>query len=207
MTADLPRRAREPGSDALPRPDWRETFALAADLALAGIIVAVGCLTIVGAGGVLVTASVAVNQAVVHRSFPSAASLWQTLRSSLGRGFVAVAVAGTAVALIWLDAAALRSGRVPGGTPALIGLGLVAAALVAVAAVALVRLGQTGGREFRPALRYALHVLGTRPLLGPAVLATLVVPVVLAWLMPILVILLGGVALFAVHVVVQRAVR
>jgi hypothetical protein len=191
----------------LPRPDWRETFALAADLALVGILVALGCVTIVGAGGVLVTASVAVNQAVRHRTFPSAAELWQTLRASLARGLVAVAGVGVAAALIWVDATALRSGRVPGGTPAVVGLGLVAAALVVVATVALIRLGQTRGRGFRAALRHALRVLGARPLLGPAVLATLVVPVVLAWLMPFLVLLLGGVVLFAVHVVVQRAVH
>lgn len=190
--------------EPLPRPGWRDSVALAADLALVGIAVSVGCLTVVGAGGALVTASVAVDQAVAHRSFPSAGRLLGTLRQALLPGAGALLAAAVPVGLLTLDALAVASGRVPGGAPLLLVTVLVAAGAVAVAGTALVRLGQTGGRGYRHALRFALGLLARRPLLGIAVLPTLAAPVLLAALVPATAPLVPGFALFALHVVVRR---
>jgi len=190
--------------EPLPRPGWRDSVALAADLALVGIAMSIGCLTVIGAGGALVTASVAVDQAVTHRSFPSAGRLLTTLRHALLPGAAALLAAAVPVGLLTLDALAVASGRVPGGAPLLLVTVLVAAGAIAVAGTALVRLGQTGGRGYRHALRFALGLLGRRPLLGIAVLPTVAGPILLAALVPATAPLVPGFALFALHVVVRR---
>lgn len=189
----------------LPRPDWRDSLSLAADLVLVGLLMVLGCLTIVGAGAALTTASVAVNRAVLYRSFPSFSDLRATARASFLRGLAATLVVLAVGTLIALDVLALQAGRVPGGIPLLVGVGAIAAAGIAVAAVGLVRLGQTEGCGFRAALRYAVRLLGQQPLVGIGILATLAVAALLCWLMPVLVAFLPGVTLFALHVVVRRA--
>ncbi len=190
--------------DPLPRPDWRESVALAADLALVGIAVTVGCLTVVGAGGVLVTASVAVDQAAAHRSFPPVRHLLGTLRRALLPGLAATLAASVPTGLLVLDALALAHGRVPGGPPMLLLTVLVAAGWVAVAGTALVRLGQAGGRGYRRALREAVRLLSRRPLLGVAVVPAVAAPVLLGLLVPATAPLVPGFALFALHAVVRR---
>lgn len=190
--------------EPLPKPGWRDSVALAADLALVGIAVSIGCLTVVGAGGALVTASVAVDQAVAHRSFPAAGRLLGTLRHALLPGAAALVVAAVPAVLLVLDVLALASGRVPGGAPLLLVTAVVAAAAIAVAATALVRLGQTGGRGYRHALRFAVRLLARRPLLGIAVAPTVAAPVLLAMLVPATAPLVPGFVLFALHVVVRR---
>jgi hypothetical protein len=190
--------------EPLPRPGWRESVALAADLALVGIALSVGCLTVVGAGGALVTASVAVDQAVAHRSFPSAARLLETLRRTLLPGAAAALAVAVPAVLLALDAIAVATGRVPGGAPLVLVTMLVAAGLVAVAGTALVRLGQTGGRGYRYSLRFAVRLLARRPSLAFAVVPTVLAPVLLAALVPATAPLVPGFALFALHVVVRR---
>jgi hypothetical protein len=190
--------------EPLPRPDWRESVALAADLALVGIAVTVGCLTVVGAGAVLVTASVAVDQAATHRSFPPVRHLLGTLRHALLPGIAALLIAAVPAGLLILDALALSSGRVPGGPPLLIATGLVAAAGVATAGITLVRLGQTGGRGYLPALRFAVALLARRPLVAVAVVPTVAAPVLLAMLVPATAPLLPGFAMFGLHAVARR---
>jgi hypothetical protein len=190
--------------EPLPRPGWRDSVALAADLALVGIALSVGCFTVIGAGGALVTASVAVDQAVAHRSFPSAVNLLGTLRRALLPGAAAMLAAAVPFGLLVLDALAVASGRVPGGAPLLLVTVLVAAGALAVAGTALVRLGQTGGRGYRHALRFAVRLLARRPMLGVAVVATVAAPVLLAAMVPATAPLVPGFALFALHVVVRR---
>ena len=190
--------------EPLPRADWRESVALAADLALVGIAVTVGCLSVVGAGGTLVAASVAVDQAAAHRSFPPVRHLLGTLRQALLPGFGALLAVAVPAGLLLLDALALADGRVPGGVPLLVATGLVAAGLVAVASVALVRLGQTGGRGYRAALGYAARLLARRPLLAVAVVPTVAAPVLLGALVPATAPLVPGFALFGLHAVVRR---
>jgi hypothetical protein len=193
--------------EPLPRPGWRDSVALAADLALVGIALSIGCLTVVGAGGALVTASVAVDQAVAHRSFPSAGHLLGTLRHALLPGAAALFATTVPAGLLALDALAVGSGRVPGGAPLLIVTVLVAVGAIAVAGTALVRLGQTDGRGYRDALRFAVRLLARRPLLGVAVAPTVAAPVLLAALVPATAPLVPGFALFALHVVVRRFMR
>jgi len=84
-------------------------------------------------------------------------------------------------------------------------IAVVAAFLVAAAGVTVVRVGQTGGTGWVPALRWSLRLLRARPLTGVAVLATVAVPVALALAVPVLAFLLPGFALFALHVVIRRA--
>jgi Protein of unknown function, DUF624 len=190
--------------DPLPRPDWRESVALAADLALLGIVVTLACLPVVTAGAALSTASVAVDQVCTHRTFPSLGELARTFRRSLLPGMAAVLVVLVVGALLALDATALRSGAVPGGPVLLAVTALLAAAGYAVAAVALVRLGQTGGRGYRDALRWSLRQLAARPMLGAALVLTIVLPILLAATIAVTTPLLPGFVLFGLHVVVRR---
>jgi len=220
----LPRRVlrarRTPGSDAaasgarlpvdraepLPRPDWRDSLALAADLALTGILLTFACVLVVPAGAALVTASVAMDQVGTDRTFPAARELLRVLRRSLARGAVTALLALVGIGLLALDALALASGWVPGGTPLLLLTAVVAGAGLAVAGTALVLLGQAGGRGYRAALRAAVRLLRARPPLGVAVLATLAIPALLAGVVPGTAPLLPGFVLFGLHVVVRRAI-
>jgi hypothetical protein len=190
--------------DPLPRPDWRESLALAADLALLGIVVTLASLPVVTAGAALTTASVAIDQVCTHRTFPSPADLARTARRTLLPGMAAVLVALAVGTLLALDATALRSGAVPGGAALLVVTALLAAGGYAIAATALVRLGQTGGRGYRNALRWSLRQLGARPLLAPGLVLTLVLPAVLASTIAVTTPLLPGFVLFGLHVVVRR---
>ncbi len=196
---------RDPMLEPLPRPDWRDSVALAADLALLGIVLTLAGLSVVAAGGALVTASVAMDQVGTHRSFPNLRELLATLRHSLLPGFAALLVLLVFAGLLGVDALALAAGRVPGGTALLIPTALLAGAGLAVAGTALVRLGQTGGRGYRAALRYALGLLARRPLVALAVLATMAAPALLATLVPATALLMPGFVLFGLHVVVRRA--
>ena len=198
--------ARPPadGVEPLPRPDWRDSLALAADLALLGILLTFACVLVVPAGGALVTASVAMDQVGTHRTFPATRELLRVLRSTLARGAVAALAGLLGLGLLGLDALALASGRVPGGAPLLLVTAVVAGAGLAVAGTALVLLGQAGGHGYRAALRAAVRLLRTRPLLGLAVLATLAVPALLGGAVPGTAPLLPGFVLFGLHVVVRR---
>jgi hypothetical protein len=191
----------------LPRPDWRDSIALAADLALLGIVVAIACLPVVTAGGALVAASVGVDRAGTDRSFPAARELLAVLRRNLLRGFAAVLLAMAAAGAVAVDLLAVAGGRVPGG-PVLAGLtAVLAAAGLAVAGTALVRLGQTGGEGYRAALRYALALLGRRPLAGLGIVIAVALPVLLAGIIPATAIMLPGFVLFGLHAVVRKAMR
>jgi len=187
------------------RPDWRESLSAAADLALIGFLTVFGCLLVVPAGAAATTASVAVDHLCRTRSLPSTRDLVRTAARSLLPGFAAVAVAAGAGLLIAFDVRLLAAGTIPGGPVALAAIALMAAGLAAVAATTLVRVGQTGGTGWVPALRWSLRLLRARPLTGFAVLVTVAVPVALALAVPVLGFLLPGFALYALHVVVRRA--
>jgi hypothetical protein len=189
----------------LARPDWRDSLTLAADLALLGIVVTLACLPVLTAGAALAAASYAVDHACRHRRLPSTMDMLGVFGRALLPGLAAGAVVLTAAAALVLDLRLLSTGVVPGGT-VLIGLtGLLGVAFVAVGAAALVRLGATGGRGWRAAVRTATTQLTGRWWLGPALAAVLVVAGALAVAMPVTAPLLAGLGLFALHVVVRSA--
>ena len=192
-------------SSTVDRPDWRESLSTAADLALIGFLTVFGCLLVVPAGAALSTASVAVDHLCRTRSLPPTRDLVATATRSLLPGLAALGVAAGGGLLIALDVRLLAAGTIPGGPVAVAAIAVVAAFLVAAAGVTVVRVGQTGGTGWVPALRWSLRLLRARPLTGVAVLATVAVPVALALAVPVLAFLLPGFALFALHVVIRRA--
>jgi hypothetical protein len=191
----------------IPRPDWRESVALAADLALLGIVVAFACLPLVTAGGALVAASVAVDRAGTDRSFPAIRELLGVLRRNLLRGLAATLIALVAAAAVAVDLLAVGGGRVPGGSLLLIVTALVAGGGIAVIGTALVRLGQTGGRGYRGALRYAVALLRRKPIAGVGVVVAVALPTMLATVIPATAILLPGFVLFGIHAVVRKTMH
>jgi len=200
-----PFEARPVEAQTVDRPDWRESLSTAADLALIGFLTAFGCLLVVPAGAAVSTASVAVDHLCRTRSLPPMRDLVATATRSLLPGLAALGVAAGGGLLIALDVRLLAAGTIPGGPVAVAAIAVVAAFLVAAAGVTVVRVGQTGGTGWVPALRWSLRLLRARPLTGVAVLATVAVPVALALAVPVLAFLLPGFALFALHVVIRRA--
>jgi len=200
-----PFEARPVEAQTVDRPDWRESLSTAADLALIGFLTAFGCLLVVPAGAAVSTASVAVDHLCRTRSLPPMRDLVATATRSLLPGLAALGVAAGGGLLIALDVRLLAAGTIPGGPVAMAAIAVVAAFLVAAAGVTVVRVGQTGGTGWVPALRWSLRLLRARPLTGVAVLATVAVPVALALAVPVLAFLLPGFALFALHVVIRRA--
>ncbi len=193
--------------EPLPRPSWRESMVLAADLALLGIVVVLACVPVVSAGAALTTASVAVNQVCDHRSFPALPELFAVFRRTLLRGLVAVLAVLVVTALLLIDVATLRSGAVPGGPALLVVTALLGAAGLALVLTALVRLGQTGGHGYRAALRWAGRLLTDRPWAVLAIAATVAVPTLLAGVAPVITLFLPGFVLFGLHAVVRRISR
>jgi len=200
-----PVEARPVEAQTVDRPDWRESLSTAADLALIGFLTAFGCLLVVPAGAAVSTASVAVDHLCRTRSLPPMRDLVATATRSLLPGLAALGVAAGGGLLIALDVRLLAAGTIPGGPVALAAIAVVAAFLVAAAGVTVVRVGQTGGTGWVPALGWSLRLLRARPLTGFAVLATVAVPVALALAVPVLAFLLPGFALYALHVVLRRA--
>jgi uncharacterized membrane protein YesL len=189
------------------RPDWRETLSTASDLALIGIGVALLSVPVVTAGGALAAATVAVDELCRTRSLPAVAELARTFVRAIPSGLAALVVASCVGLLLALDVRLLAAGTIPGGAPVVVALCLVAAVLLALGLVTLVRVGQTSGTGWRAALRWSLRLLVTRPLTGLGVLAAGGVPVALGMAVPAISFVLPGFALFALHVIVRRASR
>jgi hypothetical protein len=172
------------------RRDWRETIALAADLALLGLLMVAAALPVVTAGAAVATGSAAVDRYLTDGGWPGFGFCWRVFRRSLLHGFGAALACAAAVALVVLDLQALRAGRVPGGLPLM-------AVTIAVAALA----AGYGG----------LALAGARDR-GPGVVVKAAGVIVLAVLLavlvhPVLVPVLAGYTLFALHVLAQRAER
>jgi hypothetical protein len=187
------------------RLDGRETFTLAADLALVSVLVTLGTLPLVTAGGTVATASYAVDHWCEHRSWPTAAELAHAFRRALWPGLPAFAVGLVVAAALVLDLAGLASGAVPGGPPLLALTAVLAAAVAGLAAVVVVEVGRRSAVGWRAAVRSAVPAAGANWWLVPALVGAVALPALLAWLVPVLVPLLAGYVLFALHVVARRA--
>jgi hypothetical protein len=165
-------------------------FRDAADLALLGIVVTLLSLPVVTAGAAVGAGSAAVYHLVTYGRWPSFVDCWASFRSRLVRGlWVGPAVlAGTL--LVAADVSALRRGAVPGGgaaTTAVLTAAAFGAAFLALLAV------RAGGA-----------VVTYRPATVCAAAGILVVAAVLAvFVHPVLLPVLAGYVLFALHVAVR----
>jgi hypothetical protein len=205
MTRAARSSATVPLPDAPNRPDWRDTFSTAADLALLGFVSVVGCLPVVTAGATLATASVAVDHLCGSRSLPAARDLTRTFVRALPGGLAALSVASVGALLLGLDLRLLAAGTIPGGPVAVALIAVVGSVAVALSCAVVVRVGQNGGTGWVAAVGWSLRLVRARPLYVFAMLVTVAVPVALALAVPVLVFILPGFALYALHAVVRRA--
>jgi uncharacterized membrane protein YesL len=183
------------------RRDWRETVRIATDLALLGFVVTLAALPLVTAGAAVAAGSAAVHHHLEHDRWPTARASWSVFRRAFAGGLLAGLTVAVAGLLLTIDVLAVRSGAVPGGAP-LLALTLALAAVGAgYGALTVVALGAHPKAGWRAAL-------ATLPGRGRAALAAggvVLLAAVLAVLVhPMLVPVLAGYALFALHVVTRR---
>ncbi|MGC4806912.1 hypothetical protein [Micromonospora sp. DT233] len=188
-----------------PRRDWRDVVADATDLALVGFALVVGALPVLTAGAALAAASAAVHDRITDGGWPPARTTGRRYVRGLPAGVPVTLIALAGALLLGADLAALATGRVPGGAPALLVTAGVTAALVGYAALVVVEIGRAGGRGWRVAARSAARACAARPggwaaasgICGvAAVLTALVIPVALP--------ILAGYTLAALHAVARR---
>ncbi|MBO3741571.1 hypothetical protein [Actinoplanes flavus] len=184
------------------RPDWRERFALGADLALIGIGVTVSALPVLTLPAALAAGSAAVRHRYATGSLPSLRPLLRQFRRTLLPGVPVVLVA----ALLLIDLIALSRGWVPGGTPMLVITAAVVIWLAGVATLTLVAGGRDPSQSWRTAIVWAWGQAVHRPwsALAPALAGVLAV--FLALSVPATIPLVVGFHLFAVHVLSDRLV-
>jgi hypothetical protein len=170
------------------RLGWRDHLQTAGDLALLGYAV------VLTAGLALPAASCAVGRYLESGFWPPGRVLWADFRRLLLPGLAAAGALAVAAGLVVLDVQALRSGRVPGGGPALVALVVAGLLIAGLAGLAVV----TGPRA-------ALRLATDRPALLVRASAVVGVALVLTVLVhPVLVPVLAGFTLFAMHVLVAR---
>ncbi|MET8154625.1 hypothetical protein ACIBSW_07700 [Actinoplanes sp. NPDC049668] len=185
------------------RRDWRDTVQVATDLALLGLVVTAAALPLLTAGAAVAAGSAAVHHHLAHDRWPSARLSWAVFRRALVPGLLAGPACVAAAALIVVDLLAVRRGAVPGGTPLLLLTATLVAAAAGYAGLAVVAIGARPDRPWRDAAR---GVPLNRAL--PAAAGVLALAGVLAVLVhPVLVPVLAGYALFALHVVARRYPR
>jgi hypothetical protein len=188
--------------------DWRETVRNAADFALLGIVTAVAALPVVTAGAAVATASAAVHHWADHQSFPDLGTSTRRYVRGILPGAGATLVTALAAWLLVLNLGALRAGTVPGGTPLFTVTAILAVAAAGLAGLIVVQVGRHDGRGWLTAARTALRVAYERPLVlvgatGVVALTGFVGVLVLPLLIPILL----GYALVALHAVTRRLTR
>jgi len=184
---------------------WLDTIRNASDLALLGILVTVGSLGIVTAGAAVATASAAVHDW-------SADERWPGVRVTLGRfargllpGALPTLAAILGGGLLILNLAAIARDEVPGGVALAVPTLLILIAAAGLAGLTVVEVGRTGGVGWRAAAKAALAGGQRRP---SAVLACAGVVALVGALglmiIPVLVPVLAGYAIFAMHAVDRR---
>jgi hypothetical protein len=176
------------------RHNWRDSVRAAADLAILGFALTVASLPLVTAGAAVGTASLAVRHFQEYETWPRFSVLTTEFRGRLVRGLWAGPARRGGQGLVWLDVLGLRRGVVPGG-PVMLGAVLVVAAL-ALGWTAVVAVLGGHPREALARSRPRLLLATTGVVLVAAALAVLVHPV----LVPLLV----GFGLYALHAVVAR---
>ncbi|MBO4141881.1 hypothetical protein J5U46_17140 [Micromonospora tulbaghiae] len=198
-------------TDAVPahpvpaRADWRDTLREATDLALLGFAVALAALPVLTLAPALATASAALHDRSISGSWPEARTSLRRFGRALPAGLAVSAVALAAAALLAADLAALATGRVPGGGPALALTAVVVAVLLGYAGLVAVAVGRTGGRGWRVAARRVARSCPERPGVWAAASGICALAVLLGVLVtPVAVPILGGYALAALHALDAR---
>jgi hypothetical protein len=183
------------------RRDWRETVRIATDLALLGFVVALAALPLVTAGAAVAAGSAAVHHHLEHDRWPTARASWAVFRRWFGPGLLAgLALAAVALLLV-INVLAVRSGAVPGGAPLLALTAVLAAVGAGYGALVIVAVGADPESGRRAALAAGTgHGRATSAAAGVVLLAALLAVLVHPTLVPVL----GGYALFALHVVTRR---
>jgi hypothetical protein len=194
-------------TDAEPRPDWQDSLTLAADLAVLGIVVVLGCLPVVTAGAVVAAASAAVDRACRERRLTGPAEFLRTVARAFTGGLGATTVAVAAALVLFLDLRLLASGAIAGGAPVTAAIAILGVAAIAVAGTTVVRVGQTGAVGWIAGLRWTLALLRRRPLVGLAVLVPVALAALLGAAIPATAVLLPGFVLYGLHAIVRRAAR
>ncbi|MEV7327909.1 hypothetical protein [Micromonospora sp. NPDC093244] len=195
--------SRAEPADAGGRRDWRDVARDAADLALLGILLTVAAAPLLTAAAAVSTASAAVHTWTRTGRWPSARATLRRFGGAVLPGvpvsLVALAVAG----LLAADLAALATGRVPGGPPALLVTALVTAGLLGYAGLVVVEVG--GGAPWRGAARTAARACLDAPTRWAALSGVAVLAGVLAVLVtPVAVPILAGYTVAALHAVARR---
>jgi hypothetical protein len=181
------------GRTGAARRDWRDTVRVAADLALLGLLVSAAALPVLTAGAAVATGSAAVHHYLEYDRWPGPALCRRMFRRRFLPGLAVTLAFVAAAVLVAVDLRALRSGWVPGGAP-LIALTAVAAA-AAVGYLGLVVVAAGAGWDAR----------AVRPGTVAAMAGVVALAVVLAVLVhPVLVPVLAGYTIFALHVVARR---
>ncbi|HWS34828.1 MAG TPA: hypothetical protein VN408_19065 [Actinoplanes sp.] len=178
------------------RPDWRERFALGADLALIGVLVTIFGLPLLTLPAALAAGSVAVRQRYRTGRLPG----FRPMLRRYGRAVLPGTPFTGAAVLLAADLTALSRGWVPGGTPVLILTAGVATWLAGFATLLLVAIG----REQAAPLNWAWTQATGRPwsALAPALAGVLAF--FLALSVPATIPLVIGFQLFAAHVISDR---
>ncbi len=184
------------------RRDWRETVRIATDLALLGFLVTLAALPLVTAGAAAAAGSAAVHPHLEHDRWPAPRASWAVFRRALVPGLLAGLAVGAAALLLVIDVLAVRAGAVPGGRPLLVLTAVLAAAGAGYGALVLVAVGAGPDHSWRA----ALATLTGRGRTAAAAAGVVLLAALLAVLVhPMLVPVLAGYALFALHVVTRRA--
>ena len=185
--------------------DWRETVRIATDLALLGILTAIAALPVVTAGAAVATSSAAIHHHLEYDRWPAPRVCWGLFRRRIVSGLLASVGLAVAVTLVVADLLALRSGAVPGGTPAMALTVAVAVGAAGYAALRVVATGAADDNRYSEVTRPAVAPGGVRPGQVLAAAGILAVAVALAVLVhPVLTPVVAAYALFALHVVTRR---
>ncbi|MEV4120122.1 hypothetical protein [Micromonospora sp. NPDC049645] len=187
------------------RRDWRDVARDAADLALLGILLTVAAAPLLTAAAAAGTASAAVHDWTRTGSWPSARTTARRFGRSVLPGvpvsLLALAVAG----LLAADLAALATGRVPGGPPALLVTALVVAGLAGYAGLVVVEVGGNGGGRWWASARSVARACLDAPTRWAAPTGVVALAALLAVLVtPVAVPILAGYTVAALHAVAAR---
>ncbi|MDQ7910651.1 hypothetical protein RB614_39765 [Phytohabitans sp. ZYX-F-186] len=184
---------------------WRDTVRNASDLALVGILVTLGSLGVVTAGAAVAAASAAVHDWSADERWPGARVTLGRFARGLLPGVLPALAATAGGALLVLNLAAITRGVVPGGILLAVPTLLILIAAAGLAGLTVVEVGRSGGVGWRAAAKAALAGGQRRP---AAVLACAGVVALVAALglmiIPVLVPVLAGYAIFAMHAVARR---
>jgi hypothetical protein len=187
------------------RRSWQDTLRNASDLALLGILTTVGSLGVVTAGAAVATASAAVHDWAADESWPAFRVTLRRYVHGLLPGIPTTLVALVGSGLLTLNLSAIARGVVPGGAPLAVAPIHRIVAAAGYAGIAVVEVGRRGATGWRAAARAAAQTAQRRP--GAVLACAGVIGLVIAlalMIIPVLVPVLTGYAIFALHTVIHR---